>query len=632
MRNIILSLIVLGATAATAFGQDNPNFAAALIPPALLENANAVVREQQVLFDVKSAGEASFKEHRAVTVLNEDSPYRVLQVHYNTFNKLGKVKGKIFDSAGSLVREIGKKEVRHISAISDFSTFEDDHYLYVEVDYAEYPFTVEFEYELGYTDLMNYPDWQIAQFATSVQSAGFTVRVGPGLGLSTKSLNIEMAPRETGGKDGRTLTWLVENLPAVKYEPFGPPTADLLPMLLVSPHVFEVNKYQGSMANWSEYGHFMNQLMKGRDELSPAMKAKVAELTASASSEEEKIKRLYRYVQENMRYVSVQLGLGGWQPFDAKYVETNKFGDCKALSNFMMALLKEAGIASNPVLIYSGDPYYEVTDDFTIPAFNHMILYVPSSKTWLDCTQEHAPVNYLGTHLADRNVLLVTSDGGQLSRTPAIPSTDNLERNHLTINLLPTGEATIDVQSHRSGDRHDWYRYAAKALAKSEIQEKFQQASSLKSFTLERFDVAAAADSPTAEITYLAQVPRFASKAGKRLFVPINPVSQLDQVPPSNDSRKNPVFVRDGYVEEDIVTMRIPEGFTAESIPNENFVLERPFGTYSMQVKVENGTVTMNRRLEMRPVKLPASEYNAWRDFHKEVAKADGVKLVLVGM
>ena len=67
-----------------------------------------------------------------------------------------------------------------------------------------------------------------------------------------------------------------------------------------------------------------------------------------------KVAVLYNYLQQNTHYVGIQLGIGGWQTYDAAYVATKKYGDCKALSNFMISLLKEAGIKGHAVVIKGG--------------------------------------------------------------------------------------------------------------------------------------------------------------------------------------------------------------------------------------------------------------------------------------
>ncbi|NJK82774.1 MAG: transglutaminase domain-containing protein [Saprospiraceae bacterium] len=105
-------------------------------------------------------------------------------------------------------------------------------------------------------------------------------------------------------------------------------------------------------------------------------------MTEEAKSNKEKIAILYRFLQDNMRYVSVQLGIGGWQTYDAQYVEQNKYGDCKALSNFMKAMLKTLDIPAYTAAVYGdsrGVPL-EAEEDFSFPLFNHVIYIFPMKK------------------------------------------------------------------------------------------------------------------------------------------------------------------------------------------------------------------------------------------------------------
>ncbi|NJL74106.1 MAG: transglutaminase domain-containing protein [Saprospiraceae bacterium] len=187
----------------------------------------------------------------------------------------------------------------------------------------------------------------------------------------------------------------------------------------------------------------------------------IKSLTAQASSEEEKVAILYRYMQQNMRYVSVKLGIGGWQTFDATYVEQNKYGDCKALSNFMKAMLKVIDIPAYTVLVYAGESRlpYEVEEDFSFPRFNHVILHIPKLNYWLECTNPINPPNYLGSFTSDRNVLLVTEEGGKLIRTPRISNDLNRKISATEIHLETTGAATIKNSIQYGGTLQDDWRY-----------------------------------------------------------------------------------------------------------------------------------------------------------------------------
>lgn len=610
--------------------QSSLQHAALLIPAELQKNANAVIRNQEVEFYVKSPGEATFREKRTVTLFNDKSNYDVLVVNYNTYNKLGKITGKIYDNSGKLIREIDKKEVKDVSAISDFSMYEDDRIRYVDVDHTEYPYTVEFEYEMTYKHLLDYPNWNVANYHTAVQRSVFILDLPEFFQVSVKLLNLDALAKEETAKGRRRMIWTVENLPAIKYEPYSPPASELLPGMLVSPHLFKAENYSGSMASWKDFGDFMNLLMKDRDLLSPSMKEKVKALTLNAANDRDKVEILYRYLQGNMRYVSVQLGIGGWQPFDAQYVENRKYGDCKALSNFMKALLKEAGITAWPVLIFNGNAPYEITEDFATPAFNHMILHVPSENCWLECTSSDYPANYIGSSNSNRKVLLITETGGKLGHTPEMPTTANFEGNEVRIDLQTSGAASIEVSSVRQGAKHEWYRSAARHYSKEDLQKEFQAASSLPSFTIESLAVRPQESTPEARINYKVLVPRYASKAGKRLFIPLNAVNPFTDIPPAIEERNHPVFVGEGYMEEDRIEMKLPEGYSLESIPNENVLHESVFGNYSLKVNQTESMVIIQRHLEIRPVRLPAEEYNALRNYFKEIAKTDGAKLVLV--
>ena len=455
-----ITFILLVTFPVFLFSQNKKEYSSLLIPPELRENSNAVVRRQQIEFNVETLGKAVFKEYRAVTIFNEKSNYDKMVVHYDPSNKLGRIKGNVYDAMGNLVREIEKKEINDQSNIDAASIYTDSRVRYIDVDYTDYPYTVEFEYEMSYTNLLFYPGWQVNEFNASVQLATFIISLPPNIQLYHKSVNLDIEPIVGNQKGSQLFTWNIENVNAVKYEPFGPVASELLPSVKVSPSLFEAENYSGSMSSWSDFGHFMNKLMAGRDELSPAMKANVKELTAEAKKDREKIDILYRYMQKNMRYVSVQLGIGGWQPFDAMYVEANKYGDCKALSNYMKALLKEAGISAYPVLTYRGYNPPQIAEDFTKPAFNHMLLHVPSEDYWLECTSTSDPPNYIGSDNADRNVLLITEAGGQIAHTPKYTTSDNLKANIVLIDIQEDGMATVNLSSKRKGLLQEWHRFA----------------------------------------------------------------------------------------------------------------------------------------------------------------------------
>jgi hypothetical protein len=112
--------------------------------------------------------------------------------------------------------------------------------------------------------------------------------------------------------------------------------------------------------------------------------------------------------------------------------------------------------------------------------------------------------------------------------------------------------------------------------------------------------------------------------------VPVNACNPFTDIPPMNEKRLHPVIVRDGYTEHDRISISLPGGYTVGSMPMEDVSLTSEFGVYSLKVTKGENAITFERYLEILPVRLPATSYNAWRDFYKEIAKADAAKLVLV--
>src|SRR5690606_16092221 len=118
--------------------------------------------------------------------------------------------------------------------------------------------------------------------------------------------------------------WEVKNLKAVVREAYSPGLRQIAPLVLFGPTEFEMQQYKGNMATWQDLGKFIYALKQGCDVLPDNVKQQVRDLTAGVNEPYEKVKKLYEYLQANTRYISIQLGIGGWQPFDAKYVAEKK--------------------------------------------------------------------------------------------------------------------------------------------------------------------------------------------------------------------------------------------------------------------------------------------------------------------
>ncbi|MEO0777434.1 MAG: DUF3857 and transglutaminase domain-containing protein [Bacteroidota bacterium] len=626
MKTALLSLLLLTVGFSS---QAQYFYPAGKIQEELKEDAHTVIREYSEHFEVSAPGKGVLHRRGVVTILDSKSWATDLSIYYDSQTKVGKFKAKVYNSLGQEVRKYSAKDLEDYSAISDFSIYEDDRVKHVKFFHPHLPFTVEYEYEVFFNDIRYYPSWYVQYYHTAIERASFRISLPEDLGLSYKSSNCELIPREWQDGSTKHYEWRVEQLAAIKAERMAPPSGEVLPRVYIAPHHFEIDGYEGSMADWRSYGKFMYRLNAGRDQLSPEMAATVKRLTARAQNDQEKIAILYRYLQENTRYVSVQLGIGGWQTFDANYVEKNKYGDCKALTNFMKSMLKEVGITAHATLINSGEGEEEIPEDIAWPGFNHVVLYVPSEHTWLECTSNHNPPNYLGSSNADRNALLIASESSKLIRTPKLTSKDNFAERQATIQITEDGAARIEETSVLHGQLQEVSRYVHFNFDLTEQKSYYQRNSELPNFNFVDWQLEVDAEQPIVKRSCAMEVPKYVSKAGPRLFVPLNRLYPFQEVPKIMKNRQFPIDIEHEYTVTDAYVFELSESLRVESYPEEPIVLESDFGQYRMEVRVEGQKVYYQRKLVINSGQFPPERYADLRSFYKSIARKDGSKIVL---
>ncbi|MEM1119727.1 MAG: DUF3857 domain-containing protein [Bacteroidota bacterium] len=607
---------------------NNPSYAVGNIPDSLLDHANTVIRFSHEQYEVHSIGKATEKIKAVITVLNSKSEQDDLRVYYDQFTKVGKIKARLYDANGDKIREIKKDEVNDYAAFDGFSIYNDLRLKHVDFTYGNYPYTIEYEYEVNHNGLQSYGTWAPQNYKTSVEKSIFELTLPTDMDFRYQAFNVAEQPVVSNDGAKKRNSWQLFNKKVVPRETNAPDTYQPLPVLRTLPNDFEVDGYRGNMESWQAFGQFMYELNDNRDNLSPAMVQKVKSLTANATTNEERIAALYHYLQENMRYVSVQLGIGGWQTFDADYVEKNKYGDCKALTNFMKGMLKTAGIKAYASLITAGDQRMEIKEDFTVPYFNHVILNIPEENIWLECTSTSNPVNYLGTNTANRPTLLITEKGGILTKTP--PISDNLQKGQTTITLDATGSAKVECATELTGKLHEVIRALVNNYAQEDQEKWFTQTQDFPTFTFDKLDLSVDRSAPLANCNYAINVQRYASKAGKRLFVPLNLVNTMGRTLPKDANRQQPIEFELGYEDTDEVTFQLPASHKVESLPKNLEPINSPYGSYSVEIIEKDHSIIYKRHLKINPVQVPASEYNALRTFYKKIAKMDKAKLVLV--
>jgi Domain of Unknown Function with PDB structure (DUF3857)/Transglutaminase-like superfamily len=627
----MLQLILLFAPS-FLFAQYN---SALNIPDSLTSRANAVKRFEELTIEIKSPGKAIVNQHQIFTILDETgSNYASYFSYYNKFIGLNWVTGILYDKSGKELKRIKKKDMEDMSGTGDMSLMTDTRFKANNFYYKIYPYTVDYQEEDEINGMMFLDDWfPQNEPKLSVQYSKYVIIAPKDYIIRFKQFNLSGQPTITENGDKKIYTWEIKNLPAKTKERFAPDWEKITPFVMIAPSDFEMDGYKGNMTSWKNFGAFLYQLAKGRDVLPDAIKTKVHELTDHITDEKQKISILYNFLQKNTRYISVQLGIGGWQPFDAGYVANKGYGDCKALSNYMVALLKEAGINGKNVVIRAERNAREVVDDFSCPQFNHEIACVPMGKdtVWLECTDHELPAGYLSSFTSDRWGLLIDETGGTLVHTPKYGLNENLQCRSINATINDEGNLMATINTNYKAEQQDALELDLEYKSKDDMLKDLKNKIDLPTYDVSKFEYKEQKNHlpPSVDESLELTASNYAQVSGRRLFINPNILNRSDEKLKKLDERKYNVELREEYRDIDSVEIRIPAGYQPEAVPGD-MMIKSKFGKYVSHVIISNDKIIYYRNNEQYSGDFPASDYASLVDYYDQIYKADRAKVVLV--
>ncbi len=611
--------------------QDN-NYAISLLSPALVKDANTVKRMEDTKVVISDGGKATVYHKYALTILNEAGDKNAsFDCYYDKYHDIKYVEGKLFDASGNKIRSMKKSELKDYSAVED-NMMDDSRVQYYDFECKKYPYTVEYETELSCKNIFNLPDWEpVEHMNYSVAASSFTVQCPENYKLRYKAFNYTKNPDITQDKGSVIYKWSVENIAALQWQKYEPELYELTPTLMVAPSDFKMDDYAGNLNTWQALGKFIYSLNQGRDELPDNIKQTVHHLTDGVADVHQKIKILYDYLQKNTRYVSIQLGIGGWQTFDAKYVASKGYGDCKALSNYMHSLLKEAGIKGYYTLIKAGNDETDFQKEFPSNCFNHIIVCVPLAKDtmWLECTSNTLPAGYLGRFTCNRYALLIDEDGGKLVHTPVYNKEYNLQVSKINADLDSTGLLKLKANTEYTGEQQDILGEIL-TLPKDRLEDYQKERINLPSYTIDKSSYQTIKEKfPVINEQLEITANNYAAVTGRRIFINPDVLNRSGNQLKDYAERTSDIVIREEFKDIDSVEISIPGGYTAESIPSD-VLIESKFGKYAATTKVFPDKIIYYRLNERNSGRYPATDAKALADFFDKISKADRAKVVLV--
>lgn len=625
-----IALILLFLLQQNLFSQE---MGAGAIPETLKENAAAVVRLEKIGIDIQSAKSMLVRQTRIVTVFNDNGNSAVgAKEYFDKSSGIKSIEAVIYDQNGQQIKKIKRKDFKEF-AVSEGSIITDNRMIHLDYTPIQYPYTVVFTCETETSNTAFIPQWRIVEESgVSIERKEFSISCNPALGFRYKEYNFDGKDIEKR-ENNNTLSYTVANVAASKHEEYSPAYDKVNPYVIFGVEKFHLEGVDATVATWEDFGDwYYTALLNGTDELSPETTTKIKAVVGMETDPVKKAKLVYEYVQSKTRYISIQLGIGGWKPMPAKDVDRLGYGDCKALSNYTRALLKAVGVESYCVVIYGDRSKRDLREDFVSMQGNHMILAVPDGEkmVWLECTSQVAPFGFQGSFTDDRMALVIKPNGSKLIRTSVYETHNNLQTSKGTYKILGNGAIDASFTIISKGTQYDG-KYHLESESKDDRDKYYKSGfSNINNLKLKKTGIRNNKETQELCEDISLEAEGYCNQSANRLIFAVNAFNQYSNIPQRYRSRKNPFQISRGFTDTDEITITLPEGFTMESKP-EDITIKDKYGEYSAQyISSGKDELIFKRSLVINPGSYASSDYENYRVFREKIARNDNAKIVLV--
>lgn len=571
-----------------------------------LSRDNTLTSESRYMIKIlNERGKQDFSE----VVIGYDSTYEKVEVEYARTIKPG----------GEVVM-VGEKDIRDVSRYLNFPLYSNARARIISMPEITIGAIIEYKIKTTQSQLINKKDFDLAyslQESEPVISAKFAIRVPKERELKIKILNPEynlknfnLSPGISETPEERIYAWDFKNIPQIEIEPNMPPMSEINPIIMMS--TFE---------SWKEIYTWWRDLVKDRIVADKAISDKAKELIKGKAGGEDKIRALYNYCAQEIRYVGVEYGQAGYQPHMASEIFKNKYGDCKDKAILFITMLKEAGIEGYPVLIGTrGTP--ATLDDFPAVNFNHAIAAVEldGKLIFLDITAEVCSFGDLPEDDQQRHVVVFKKDGFELVDTPLLAPQDSRVKSHTKISIASDESISAQRQVETFGQfdqaQRYWLRYTPPNLIEQGLKEKIQDIVTSGNLIKYAYENAEDLNLPI-KLNYSFTGKNFFSRAGAARILP--QFTQLDTSIVAKDIRNYPLELGQPNSTESYFEIELPAGLEVKYLP-EGLKAETPWMDYSVGYALEARTLKVRQAQALKSREVSRKDYPEFKKFLEDLS------------
>ncbi|PXV68806.1 uncharacterized protein DUF3857 [Dysgonomonas alginatilytica] len=561
-------------------------------------------------------GKLTVSDTLTIQINNRDGDdHAEILIPYSKGDKLSIGDAWIEDMSGNIIRKLKGKEILDRSFISNISLYEDDFVKEFELKHNQYPYKIVYSYKMTFNKFFQIASYDYRNKSRKIRNSTIIVETTEDQPIKYKQKNINNPKIETTAKTIRYI-WQFSYDP-LKGEVNASINNSKAPLLEIIPLHFTYG-VSGSLENWQTFGNWVYRLNAGKDILPESETKKIDELLNGVKNDREKAKILYRYLQDYNRYINVKLNVGGLQTHSAEYVAINRYGDCKALTNYMQAILKYAGIKSYYTLINADDRVEDIDPDFASQAFNHVILTIPfgNDTTFLECTSNNLPFGYIHASIQNRKALLISEKNSRLITTPAQSPKDVLCNRNIITRLNTDNSARTEILITQRGVEYEAANYISTNINKNTVDKYIRNNILEGSFDLINFNfIKASRDSAKIQLQVECKMHSLYKKFGNNIS--ITPYSLKIPYYENADKRIQDVQIDLPQYYEDSLVYEIPNATINKTPPNVQIIT--PYGHYLLQFEAKDNQFSVYKSILIKAGNYPLAEYGKFHEFIQQL-------------
>jgi hypothetical protein len=598
--------------------------------------SDAVIIKDEAKMEIETDGQALYTHHRIMKIFSDPGKrYSHQEIPFNQSVTVVEIKARTMHPDGEEFN-LESGDVRERSLLSNYVLYSDSKVKEFYFPQVRRNCVVEYEYQLRFSSLLFWSDW-FFQSHLPILHSKYTLVIPRYFDFNVRVLNDKIVPKVDFRKGKKVFVWETFDKGAIRQEVFMPPAADLVSRLAFAPVDFEFDGKTYPSRSWNDIAGWYREMSQAGSVSAEEPRLLAQKLTSGLGSPEEKMKVLFDYVQEHVRYVSIAIGTGAFKPLPCAEILEYGYGDCKDMTALLITLLRAVGIEAFPAMLSTKGHRRVLTDLPKVKQFDHVVTAVPSGDRylWLDPACRNCRFGELPYEDQGASALVVKPDGGELTVTPETEQGENQTDTHWDVTLNSDGSVTGQVTIRATGQEGLAFRASLTELKPQRRRKAL--VGFLSSWFAEPYLLATEFgnfEEKDSSIFVRAgfEAEGFGVEQQDGLFLPIDLHTQnyLNLMFP-HAQRRSPIIFDYRFVNTDQLDIIVPQGFQLQHLPAP-VRLDESFGFFESTYQVEKDKIVHKRLFVRKELFIPVGEYSRLTDFYDQAAAADNQRVILKRM